>query len=368
MMNSTHVTLSTPYTPAAHLAAESLNEEPGLETLTDVRTELSPSEGVELDVPTAPTELAFQSTTNAKHRSGFVALVGRPNVGKSTLLNQLLGERIAICSPVMQTTRHRIRGIATRENAQLIMLDTPGFSKPIDKLGEFLVEEGHAALSEADVLACVMDITSEPGRGDAWVIEQACNTGRPVFLILNKVDRLRQNVELQRVRTQAYVSLFEARGVKPARILHTSAKTGRQKEVVLDALFHALPLGPAYYEADTLTDQRLREMVAELIREQVLLNTQDELPHSVAIGIDEFDESDEAITHIYATVYVNKKSQQGMVVGKNGAMIKRIGEGARKRAEHLLDRKVYLRLDVKTKNNWRKDDAFLKRINLALPG
>jgi GTPase len=299
--------------------------------------------------------------------SGFVALVGRPNVGKSTLLNQLLGEKIAICSPVMQTTRHRIRGILTHEEKQLILLDTPGFSKPVDKLGEFLVEEGHAALSEADVLACIMDITEAPGKGDAWVIEQACKTGRPVFLILNKVDRLRQNLALQQHRVSTYVELFEQYGAKPKAVLRLSARTGRNREGLLEALFMALPFGPAYYDADALTDQRLREMVAELVREQVLLNTQDELPHSVAIGIDTFDETDERITRIQATIYVNKKSQQGMLIGKGGSMIKRIGEGARRKAETLLGKKVFLGLDIKLKQNWRKDDAFLKRVNLALP-
>jgi GTP-binding protein Era len=300
-------------------------------------------------------------------RSGFVALLGRPNVGKSTLLNQLIGEKLAICSPVMQTTRHRIRGVITRYDAQLVILDTPGFSKPIDELGTFLVKEGYAALKEADVLFCVMDITSAPGKGDAWIVEQAVRSKRPVYLILNKVDRLTGNPALYEERTKAYQQLFlTAKGIYK-RCLHTSAKTGKQKAVLVEAMFESLPAGPKYYEDDTLTDQRMREMVAELVREQVLLNTQDEIPHSVAIGVDVFDETHEKMPHIYVTLYVNRKSQRGMLIGKEGSMIRLIGEKARTKVERLLGEQVFLKLDVKVKENWRKDTKFLQSINLAMP-
>ena len=300
-------------------------------------------------------------------RSGFVALIGRPNVGKSTLLNQLIGEKLAICSPVMQTTRHRIRGIMTRPDAQLVILDTPGFSKPIDELGTFLVREGHAALKEADVLFCVMDITSPPGKGDAWIVEQALASKRPVYLVLNKVDRLTGNPALYAERTKAYQDLFPKSHGFYKRCLHTSAKTGKQNAFWVDAMFESLPQGPKYYHAATLPDHRLREMVAELVREQVLLNTQDELPHSVAIGVDVFDETHEKMPHIYVTLYVNRKSQRGMLIGKGGTMIGLIGEKARQRVEHLLGSQVFLKLDVKVKENWRKDLKFLQSLNLALP-
>jgi GTP-binding protein Era len=315
------------------------------------------------EVPTATSLLE----TPEGFRSGFVALIGRPNVGKSTLLNQLMGEKLAICSPVMQTTRHRIRGVVTRPDAQLVILDTPGFSKPIDELGTFLVKEGYAALKEADVLFCVMDITSAPGKGDAWIVEQAVRSKRPVYLILNKVDRLTGNPALYEERTKAYQQLFlSAKGIYK-RCLHTSAKTGKQKAVILEAMFESLPTGPKYYEDDTLTDQRMREMVAELVREQVLLNTQDEIPHSVAIGVEVFDETPEKMPHIYVTLYVNRKSQRGMLIGKAGSMIRLIGEKARTKVERLLGQQVFLKLDVKVKENWRKDTQFLQSINLALP-
>ncbi|XVJ51801.1 MAG: GTPase Era [Vampirovibrio sp.] len=320
-------------------------------------------EGESLPISVDPTRLE----TPDGFRSGFVALVGRPNVGKSTLLNQLMGQKIAICSPVMQTTRHRIRGVMTRPDAQLVILDTPGFSKPIDALGTFLVKEGYAALKEADVLFCVMDITSPPGRGDAWIVEQALSTKRPVYLILNKVDRLTGNPALYEERSKAYQQLFlTAKGIYK-RCLHTSAKTGKQKNVLTEAMFESLPKGPKYYEDDTLTDQRLREMVAELVREQVLLNTQDEIPHSVAIGVDVFDETHEKMPHLYVTLYVNRKSQRGMLIGKAGTMIRLIGERARLKIERLLGEQVFLKLDVKVKENWRKDVKFLQGLNLALP-
>jgi GTP-binding protein Era len=299
-------------------------------------------------------------------RSGFVALIGRPNVGKSTLLNQLLGEKVAITSPVMQTTRHRIRGVMTEEGAQLIVLDTPGFSKPIDNLGTYIVDESQAGLREADFLVLVMDATEAPGDGDAWLVQQATMAEKPLILVLNKTDRLRQNLPLLNQRSEAYQGLFGMR--KPVLTLRLSARTGKQVPVLKQQLLKLLPAGPAYYEADALTDQRMREMSAELIREQVLRLTSEELPHSVAIGIETFDEtSDPERVLIVATLYVNQTSQKPILVGAGASMIKAIGTYARKNIETLVGRKVHLDLTVKVKKNWRKDDAFLKTIGLALP-
>ncbi|MFM7390767.1 MAG: GTPase Era [Vampirovibrionales bacterium] len=305
--------------------------------------------------------------SNVPHRSGFVALVGRPNVGKSTLMNKLLGQKIAITSPVMQTTRHRIRGIITIKHAQLVLLDTPGFSKPIDALGSYLVEEGQAALSEADTFGVVMDITSPPGPGDAWVIHQvqAAAGDKPILLILNKNDRIRGNTALNKERTVAYTQLFGSQ--PPKRVVHISAKTGKHIQNLEEALFGILPIGPRFYEPDTVTDQRIREITAELIREQVLHLTHDELPHSIAVGIEHFDESDPALIRISATVYVNQPSQKGMVIGKSGEMIKTIGTQARKAIEAMVETQVFLELNVKLKKQWRKDDAFLQAIGLAPP-
>ncbi len=299
-------------------------------------------------------------------RSGFVALIGRPNVGKSTLLNQLLGEKVAITSPVMQTTRHRIRGVMTEDGAQLIVLDTPGFSKPIDNLGTYIVDESQAGLREADFLVLVMDATEAPGDGDAWLVQQATLAEKPLILVLNKTDRLRQNLPLLNQRSDAYQGLFGMR--KPVLTLRLSARTGKQVPVLKQQLLKLLPAGPAYYEADALTDQRMREMSAELIREQVLRLTSEELPHSVAIGIETFDETtDPDRILIVATLYVNQPSQKPILVGAGASMIKAIGTYARKNIEILVGRQVHLDLTVKVKKNWRKDENFLKTIGLALP-
>ena len=295
-------------------------------------------------------------------RSGFVALIGRPNVGKSTLLNRLVGERIAITSPVMQTTRHRIRGILTEPDVgQVVLLDTPGLSKPIDHLGHYLVDETKAALGEADAFMMVVDATEEPGPGDMWIAQQVLNTQRPICLVLNKMDRLAQNGPLREARKKAYLDLFAGTSVQCISI---SAKTGRNTKRIIHKLLPILPEGPAYYEEDALTDQRMREMSAEMIREQVLHQLRDELPHAVAVVIDHFDESSKVV-RIVATLFVDQPSQKGIVIGKQGQMIRTIGEGSRKRIEAMLERKVFLELLVKVRKNWRKDERFLKNIGLA---
>lgn len=299
------------------------------------------------------------------HRSGFVALVGRPNVGKSSLLNRLVGEKIAICSPVPQTTRHRIRGVITRAQGQLIILDTPGLSKPLDRLGHYLVEESQAALSEADVFLLVVDATEEPGKGDQWIAEQVRRQNKPVLLVLNKVDRLRDNGPLRDQRKRAYAALLK--DVKQAAVLLVSAKTGRNTPPVVDHLLNWLPEGPRYYEPDAMTDQRLREMAAELIREQVLRATRDELPHSVAVQIDAFVEPAEADAPvaISATLLVNRESQKGMLIGKQGTLINRLRRESQRAIAQLMDRPATVTLRVKTQTNWRKDEMFLKSLGLA---
>lgn len=307
-------------------------------------------------------------------RCGFVALVGRPNMGKSTLLNRLIGQKVAIASPVAQTTRHRIRGVLTEGNAQLILLDTPGFSKPLDALGNYLTDEGKAALKEADAYVLVFDITVVPGPGDAWVAqqvqEQAQATKKPVILVLNKVDRLAQNRPLQLERKKAYQALLNLPQVKETLMI--SAKTGKGQAQLQQALFNCLPQGQFLYEEDALTDQRLREMAAELIREQVLRHTHEELPHSVAVAMERFEETtpdglprDKVL--IVATLYVDQTSQKGMVIGKGGHLVKTMGSAARYGLEKLLERPVFLELKVDVRKNWRKDEVFLKTLGLAPP-
>jgi GTPase len=298
-------------------------------------------------------------------RSGFVALLGRPNVGKSTLLNRLVGQKIAITSPVAQTTRHRIKGVVTSEKGQIVFLDTPGFSKPLDKLGNYLTDESLAALSEADVFVMVADISQLPGKGDVWVAEQLKATGKFILLVLNKIDTLKNKPDKLQEHRKLYSDLFK--DYVNSKVLSISAKTGKHMSELIETVIRKLPQGPAYYPEDAVTDQRLREITAEIIREKVLLNTREEIPHSVAVGIESFDETQPDLTRIDATLYVDQKSQKGIVIGHEGNMIKTIGTQARAEIEELLEQKVHLALNVKIRENWRKDPVFLKSLGLAPP-
>jgi GTPase len=323
---------------------------------------------------------------NESYRSGFVALIGRPNVGKSALLNRLVGQKIAISTHVPQTTRHRIRGVVTTRKSQVVFLDSPGFSKPLDNLGKYLSEEGQAALQEADMLVAVMDGALPPGKGDIWILQQVIATGKPFVVVANKLDLAlalrakhlkptrdgrRRPPEMTQFKKE-FVSGYEAllaslmpEGRTPPPVLAVSAHQGAGVQGMLDHLRTLLPEGPAYYGEEDVTDQRLREMSAELIREQLLIQLYEELPHSVAVSIDTFDESDPALIRIAATLFVNAASQKGMVIGKKGETIKALGSGARVSLEALLETQVFLDLQVKVKPNWRKDEAFLKALNLA---
>lgn len=299
------------------------------------------------------------------YRSGFVAILGRPNVGKSTLLNQLVGQKVAITSPVAQTTRHRIKGVVTTPQGQVVFLDTPGFSKPLDKLGSFLNDEGHAALSEADMFVLVVDVSQPPGKGDQWVAEQIRATNKFMLLVLNKMDALKNKPERLAEHRKLYNDLIE--NYPQAKVLSVSAKTGKNMQALVESLIRRLPEGPQYYPEDAVTDQRMREITAEIIREKVLLNTREEIPHSVAIAIESFDESDAALTRINATLYVDQESQKGILIGERGNMLKTIGTQARHEIEAMLEKQVHLALLVKLKKNWRKDPVFLKSLGLAPP-
>ncbi len=297
-------------------------------------------------------------------RSGFVGLVGRPNVGKSTLLNRLVGQKVAITSHVPQTTRHRIKGVVTIPNTgQIVLLDTPGFSKPLDELGNFLNAEGNAALNEADAFMVVVDLNQMAGKGDAWVLEQVKATGKFIFLVLNKLDQVGKDEKKKARHRKSYLDLME--GYPTFQSVMVSARTGKQCNQITKHLLRQLPEGPAYYDEDALTDQRLREMSAEIIREKVMRLMQDELPHSVAVMIDKFDESNPERTRIEATLVVDQDSQKGMVIGKGGQMIKTIGTDARKDIETLIGGDCFLGLNVVVKKNWRKDPKFLKQLGWA---
>ncbi len=306
--------------------------------------------------------------TPAEFRSGFVALIGRPNVGKSTLLNQLVGSKVAITSPVAQTTRHRLRGILTTPGAQLVLLDTPGIHKPHHLLGERLVRSARSAIGEVDVVLLLLDGSQPPGGGDAFIVELLRQGGLPVQVALNKSDQLdpdrRRQVEMD------YRELIDAPGSGEVEARHSrppwpvhlcSALTGEGTDALVTALSLALPPGPHLYPADAVTDQPEQLLLEELIREQVLHHTREEVPHSVAVRVERMVEDGPRLA-VLATVVVERSSQKAILIGKGGQMLRRIGEGARLSMQKLLDGPVYLELFVKVVPHWRRSPARLAEL------
>ena len=295
-------------------------------------------------------------------RSGFVAVMGRPNVGKSTLVNTLLGQKIAIVSPKPQTTRNRLLGILTREDAQIIFVDTPGIHKPLHKLGEVLVETAAAALPDADAIVWVVDVAARPNDEDRQVAAVLARAGGrlPVILALNKSDRLLPEHVVE--NSAAYAALAPG-----AQTQLVSATRGDNLDLLLAKIAAALPLGPLLYPEDQVTDQQLRFMAAELVREQVLLNLRDEVPHSVAVFVDEYKERNEGLTYISAVIYVERDTQKMILLGKDGDMVRRIGAAARKTIEDLVETRVFLELWVKVRPKWRMNEEELRRLGYALP-
>lgn len=283
-------------------------------------------------------------------RSGFVALVGKPNVGKSTLLNALLGQKVAIVSPKPQTTRLPMRGILTRADAQVVFVDTPGIHEPRTKLGSFMVEQARRAIPDADVVCFVVDITMPPGRLDERIAALVQRSRAPRILVLNKVDQpTMQGVD--------HVAAYRALGPWDMEVA-ISALRRQGLEALLDEIVGRLPAGVSLYPAEQLTDQSMRERAAELVREQVLRYTEQEVPHGVAVEVEEWEEKERAI-YIRMTVYVEKDSQKGILIGASGAMLKRIGSAARRGIEANLGGTVYLELWVKVRHHWRDDPSSL---------
>ncbi|MGD9580295.1 MAG: GTPase Era [Vampirovibrionia bacterium] len=289
-------------------------------------------------------------------KSGFVTIVGRPNVGKSTLVNQILKQKVAIMSDKVQTTRRRLRGIFTDERGQIVFVDTPGIHKPIHKLGEFLMEETKLALPDADLVLFVVDATEPPGAGDRWIVQNIIEREKPVIMVVNKID-LVKDADKRKELVEAYKDLFEDQKVPTFTI---SAKTGKNREDLIKNLFRKLPKGPQYFPDDDVTDQSMRVIASETIREKILLNTSEELPHSIAVVIETF-KTDEKMITIDAVIYVERDSQKGMIIGKNGTMLKKIGSLARVEIEEMAEHKVFLTLNVKVKKNWRKNPSALKQ-------
>ena len=289
----------------------------------------------------------------AGYKSGFVAIIGRPNVGKSTLMNQLVGQKIAITSPVAQTTRNRLRGILTTEAAQMIFVDTPGIHKPHHQLGKVLVQNAKIAIQSVDVVLLVVDGSVTAGGGDRYIIDLLNKTQIPVIIGFNKLDLQPQDYQ------QIEESYHQLIAPHPWQIVKFSAVTGEGVEALQNLLISHLETGPYYYPPDLVTDQPERFIMGELIREQILLLTREEVPHSVAIAIDKVEE-EPTITRILATIHVERSSQKGIIIGKSGSMLKAIGSEARQQIQKLIAGKVYLELFVKVQPKWRQS-----RIQLA---
>ena len=302
------------------------------------------------------------STTPPGFRSGFVALIGRPNVGKSTLVNQLIGDKIAITSPVAQTTRNRLRAILTTDDAQLILVDTPGIHKPHHLLGERLVRSARSAIGEVDQVLLLLEGNEAPGRGDAFIVQLLRQQPLPVQVLLNKWDLV--PLEQKDAAEAAYRELL----VETHWPVHRcSALSGDGCPELVKAMSSLMPEGPQLYPADMVSDQPERLLMGELIREQVLLNTREEVPHSVAVSIDRVEEmpakgKGNGRTAVLATVLVERKSQKGILIGKGGAMLKTIGQGARLQMQTLIDGPVYLELFVKVVPDWRSKPARLAEL------
>jgi len=296
-----------------------------------------------------------------KFKSGFVTLIGRPNVGKSTLMNNLIGQKIAITSSKPQTTRNRIQTVYTDETGQIIFLDTPGIHKAQNKLGEYMDSVAERTLSEVDVVLWLIEPTTFVGKGEQHIAELLSATKTPVILVLNKIDTVEKGELLPVIDKYKDIVNFKA-------CVPVSAVTGENKEDLLKTVFDLLPEGPMYYDEDVVTDQAERQITAELIREQALRRLKDEVPHGVAVVIDSMkEEKDTSVRHshknvmnIEATIFCERDSHKGIIIGKKGAMLKEIGTNARHQISDLLGMKVNLNLWVKVKKDWRNSDSLMK--------
>lgn len=288
------------------------------------------------------------------YKSGFVALIGRPNVGKSTLLNFLVGQKVAIMSPQPQTTRNKISGIYTDDQEQIVFIDTPGVHKPKNKLDDFMDKSSYSALDEVDVVLFMVE--PEPaGKGDQYIAELLKKIKKPVLLVINKIDKVHPDKLLSIIDSYKNLGDF-------AEIVPISASQGNNVSELIKTIAKYLPEGPQFYDADQLTDRPEYFIVAELIREQVLKLTHEEVPHATAVVVDRMRDHEGGKLQIEATIYVECPGQKGIIIGKKGQMLKQIGIAARQEIEALLGEKVNLRLWVKVQKNWRSDPAFLKSI------
>ena len=287
-------------------------------------------------------------------KSGFVSIVGRPNSGKSTLLNHLVGDKISIVTDKPQTTRNVIRGIVTRPDGQVVFLDTPGIHKPIHKMNERMMKFVRDSLGDVDLIILIVDATEPFGRGDEFTLELIRPVPAPKILLLNKIDQLQKKNLLPIIDRYSKLAEF-------TEVIPISALTGENTELLMETVFKYLSEGPMYYPEDQISDQPARAISAEIVREKLILLTREELPYSTAVVIDRFEEQ-EKIDRIYATIFVERESQKGMVIGKGGSLLKQVGSEARREMEAFFERKIYLELHVKVKKDWRDDEDTLRHI------
>lgn len=291
---------------------------------------------------------------NNKYKSGFATLIGRPNVGKSTLMNQIIGQKIAITSDKPQTTRNRIQTVYSCDDGQIIFIDTPGIHKAKNKLGEYMVTVAERTLNEVDVVLWLVEPSTFIGAGERHIAEQLERVKTPVILVINKIDTVKKEDILKFIA--AYKNIYDFKEIIPV-----SALNGENKQVLLEQIFKYLPYGPQFYDEDTITDQPERQIVAELIREKTLRLLDDEIPHGIVVSIESMKERKQGnIIDIEATIICERDSHKGIIIGKQGSMLKNIGTSARREVENLLDLKVNLQLWVKVKKDWRDSDFLLK--------
>lgn len=290
-----------------------------------------------------------------EHKSGFVSIIGRPNVGKSTFMNRVIGHKIAIMSDKAQTTRNKIRGVMTREDAQIIFLDTPGIHKPKHKLGDYMMRVAKNTLSEIDAIMFMVNVNEDIGRGDEYIMEMLKNVKTPVFLVLNKIDLVHPDALMPKIeKYKTYMDFTE--------IVPISALEGLNVDHFIDVLKDYLHEGPKYYHDDQISDHPEQFVVGEIIREKILHLTSEEIPHAIGVNVDRMIKESEERVRIEATIFVERDSQKGIVIGKGGKKLKEVGKRARRDIEMLLGSKVYLELWVKVQKDWRNKVNFIRQM------
>lgn len=290
---------------------------------------------------------------NHAYKSGFISIIGRPNVGKSTLLNRMVGQKIAIMSDTPQTTRNKIQGVVTTDQAQMIFIDTPGIHKPKHRLNDFMLQSAYSTFNEVDIVLFMVNAEEERGAGDNFIIERLKNIRTPKFLVINKIDKVKPEELLKIITDYTTVQEFD-------EVIPISAINGNNIDAMLETIQKYLPEGPQYYPADQVTDHPEYFIVSEFIREKVLQLTRDEIPHSVAVVVESMQRNENNKIHVHATIVVDRASQKGMIIGKGGKMLKEIGTRARRDIEMMLGDKIFLELWVKVQRDWRDKQTYLQ--------